>query len=119
MSAFRIDSDEGRDVIMEIVPADLESEEALEVIGIRPEVRDDRPRMRFRLTNDEAAELYYQLRREIGEWASERDAAARRFRREPWLVEDLDDVSDPDHPRHAEALADNADWSRKAERENR
>lgn len=117
-AAFRVDSDEGREVILDVQPALLQSDEpfALEIGG-------ELPKLRLRMTNAEAADLLELLDGEIGEWARERGAARREFAArtelELWPGEaDLLDPLDPKHPRYAENLADLGDARRSRERES-
>ena len=127
-SAFRVDSDEGREVVVELFPARMESEEALRMgRGI---VGSDSSLI-LRLTNAEAADLLGLLEAEIGDWRRERDSARRAFERgegslsaetrAEYGLEAEDDGYSVDDPKSAgwrERAAESVDLSRKRERES-
>lgn len=121
-SAFRVESDEGREVILEVVPAMLHAEMPIE---FELEFGSELPKLRLRMSNDEAAELLEMLDGEIGEWARERGAARRAFDagagRADFNLHHPDpglDALDPKHPDYVENLAAYGDARRKEARES-
>jgi hypothetical protein len=119
---FRVDSDEGREVVLDVAPSLLDSPAAFSVV--RRGVGRGRRILRLRLTNSEAAELLDLLEDEIGAWKRERDALLAEFRRtDLHSVRAVDpdeglDEFDPKRSDYGERLADLADVGRKRERED-
>jgi hypothetical protein len=115
-----VESDEGREVVLDFVPALLGAENPFELLEL-----GELPTLRLRMTNAEAAELFGMLDGAIGEWAREFAAAKREYEQgegradfDLWPGEaDLLDPLDPKHPRYAEHLADLGDARRARERE--
>lgn len=120
-SPFRVDSDEGREIVVDVVPALLETDEPF---GLT--LGGELPTFRLRMTNAEAADLLALLEGEIGEWARERASARRAFEEgegradfDLWPGEaELLDPLDPRSEGYADALRDLGDVSRKASREH-
>lgn len=117
---FRVDSDEGREVVIEVAYELLEKP-----VWLSPE------RIRMHLSNKEAADLLVLLDAEIGDWMRTRSAAQAAFlagegslsaeARAEYGLEAEDegyDELDPKHPAYAENLRELGDIGRKRERES-
>jgi len=121
-SLFHVDSDEGRHVVLDFVPALLEAENPFELLEL-----GELPKLRLRMTNAEAADLLGLLETQIGEWARERAAALREYEAGPGRADfdclpgeaELLDPFDPKSPLYAEHLRDLGDARRDRESESR